>query len=136
MSTTEATFTNSWVSVEIAPGIIKPVRYDQFVMGLLKPENEKDTAMHIGLGVCGEAGELADAIKREYTYKKPRDRANIVEELGDLRFYMQACQNHYGITEQEILQGNAGKLGKRYAGLFYSDEAAISRADKSQNQGE
>lgn len=136
MSTTETTLTNSFITVDVAPGIYKTVRYDQFVMGLLKPENEKDTAMHIGLGVCGEAGELADAIKKEYTYGKPRNRENIVEELGDLRFYMQACQNHYGITEQEILQGNAIKLGKRYAGLFYSDEAAISRADKSQNQGE
>jgi hypothetical protein len=57
-----------------------------------------------------------------------------VEELGDLRFYIQAVMNTLGISEYEILQENANKLRVRYAGLSYSNEAAIARADKATGQ--
>lgn len=107
------------------------VRYDDFVRQLFKADTEPMMALHAALGCAGEAGELADAIKREYIYGKARDRENIVEELGDLRFYMQAVMNHYGITESELLQHNGNKLAKRYNGLRYSDEAAVARADKT-----
>lgn len=107
------------------------VRYDMFVRMLFKADTEAMMALHGALGCAGEAGELADAIKKEYIYGKKRDRENIVEELGDLRFYMQAVMNHYGITESELLQANGNKLATRYNGLRYSDEAAIARADKS-----
>lgn len=109
------------------------VRYDMFVQGLMKPASEQLMKLHCALGVCGEAGELADAIKKEQIYGKPEDRENIIEELGDLAFYMQATMNQYGITPQEVYQGNADKLAKRYVGLKYSDKAAIDRADKNEN---
>jgi len=111
--------------------VLQTVRYDQFVRQLLKADTEPMMALHAALGVAGEAGELADAIKREYIYGKPRNRENIVEELGDLIWYMQAVQNHYDIGDQEILQYNADKLAKRYASLTFSSEAAIARADKN-----
>lgn len=107
------------------------VRYDDFVRQLFKADTEPMMALHAALGCAGEAGELADAIKKEYIYGKVRDRENIVEELGDLRFYMQAVMNHYGIPESELLQANGNKLAKRYNGLRYSDAAAIARADKA-----
>jgi phosphoribosyl-ATP pyrophosphohydrolase len=112
------------------PGL-RTIRYDQFVAQLLKADTAPMMKLHAALGVCGEAGELADAVKKEIIYGKPMDRAHIVEELGDLWFYMQAVQNLYEIHEQEILQHNADKLAKRYASLTFSSEAAIARADKN-----
>ena len=109
------------------------VRYDVFVAALFKQMSMDIMKLHAALGVCGEAGELGDAIKKEVIYGKQPDRANIVEELGDLRFYMQAAMQLYNINEQEVLQENAIKLGKRYVGLIYSDKAAISRADKGES---
>lgn len=85
---------------------------------------------HCGLGVTGEAGELADAIKKHAIYGKPIDRTNVVEELGDLLFYMQATMNKLDITFDEVLAHNYNKLKTRYEGLVYSDAAAINRADK------
>jgi NTP pyrophosphatase (non-canonical NTP hydrolase) len=109
----------------------KTIRYDFFVGNLFKKDPSFPfMALHAAIGVCGEAGELGDAIKKFAVYGKPIDRENIIEELGDLRFYMQAAMNLWGITEYEVLQGNANKLGKRYVGLQYSDEAAQARADK------
>ncbi len=107
------------------------MRYDEFVAKLFKRQETTLMKLHAALGVCGEAGELADAIKKEVIYDKDMDRNNLVEELGDLRFYVQAAQNCYGITEQEVLQHNACKLMQRYEGLEYSDKAAQDRKDKS-----
>lgn len=112
-------------------GRLTMIRYDQFVEALFKRESFKEMALHAALGVCGEAGELGDAIKKHVVYGKSIDRDNLVEELGDLRFFIQAVQNLYGITETEVLQTNGYKLAKRYNGLNYSDEAARLRADKS-----
>ncbi|UUV44561.1 nucleotide pyrophosphohydrolase [Rhodobacter phage RcMotherGoose] len=85
---------------------------------------------HMATGVAGEAGELLDAIKKHVVYKRELDRENVVEELGDLRFYMAGLMNRLGITEEEILSHNNAKLSKRYAAGSYSNEAAIERADK------
>jgi phosphoribosyl-ATP pyrophosphohydrolase len=112
-------------------GASETIRYDVFVAGLFKNMSPEMMKLHCALGVCGEAGELADAIKKEVIYCKGEDVNNIVEELGDLAFYMQATMQRYGITEQQVLQGNADKLAKRYVGLKYSNVAAIERADKS-----
>ena len=108
------------------------VSYEEFVFGLIKKFDDWRLAhAHSGMGCTGEAGELSDAIKRHAIYGKPVDLANIVEELGDLEFYMQDVRTKYGITREDTLQGNAEKLEKRYVGLVYSDEAAIARADKT-----
>ena len=108
----------------------EPVRYDQFVLQLFKADTAPAMLNHAAMGVAGEAGELIDAIKKHTVYNKSLDRENIIEELGDLRFYIQAMQNVLGITESDVLQYNADKLSKRYRGLKYSDQAAIDRADK------
>ena len=85
---------------------------------------------HMATGVSGEAGELLDAVKKSVVYKKPLDRENVVEELGDLRFYMAGLMNALSISEQEILYATNKKLGKRYASGSYSNEQAQERADK------
>lgn len=108
------------------------IRYDMFVLQLFKADTAAMQKLHAALGICGEAGELADAIKKTVVYGKKEDMPNILEELGDLRFYIQAVQNIYGIPEQVILQYNAEKLAKRYSSLRYTDEEAIRRADKAE----
>lgn len=89
-------------------------------------------AIHMMMGICGEAGELLDAIKKSVIYRKEPDRANIVEELGDLEFYLQGLRQGLGITREETLEQNIAKLSVRYEGLKYSDQAAIDRADKDE----
>lgn len=87
--------------------------------------------LHMAVGVAGEAGELLGAIKKESVYNKPIDRANVVEELGDLEFYMEGLRQSLDITREETLEHNIAKLSKRYEGLRYSDAAAQNRADKA-----
>lgn len=91
---------------------------------------EAETALHAAVGVSGEAGELLDAVKKTWAYGKPLDRDNVIEELGDLEFYMEALRQALGITRDETLIQNQKKLGVRYASGVYSDQHAIERKDK------
>lgn len=89
-------------------------------------------ALHMAVGVSGEAGELLDAVKKAAIYCKPVDITNVIEELGDLEFYMEGIRQGLGITREQTLEANIDKLSVRYSGLKYSNEAAINRADKQQ----
>ncbi len=93
--------------------------------------DEEAHLIHMVMGICGEAGELLDAIKKFVIYKKPLDRENVVEELGDLEFYLEGLRQGLGVKREITLIHNLEKLAKRYKGYQYSNEAAQARADKN-----
>jgi NTP pyrophosphatase (non-canonical NTP hydrolase) len=107
------------------------ISYEQFVCKLVKARQlwQQDWE-HMIIGICGEAGELADNIKRATIYEKEWDRKNAVEELGDLEFYMAGLRQMTGISRRETLEANVEKLRARYPLGEYSDQAAQERADK------
>ena len=87
--------------------------------------------LHMVIGISGEAGELLDAVKKAVIYQKPLDIVNVIEELGDLEFYMEGLRQELRITREETLQATIDKLAVRYKGLKYSDTSAQERADKA-----
>lgn len=117
---------------------INKVNYSNFVEALVKTpvailydlDSQKIDLWHMATGISGEAGELLDAIKKYVVYNKPLDIKNVIEELGDLEFYMEFMRNRLGITREQVIQANIDKLSIRYASLGYSDSAAHARADK------
>tara|TARA_R110000782_G_scaffold52263_4_gene112131 strand:+ start:11420 stop:11827 length:408 start_codon:yes stop_codon:yes gene_type:complete len=90
---------------------------------------ERASLTHIQMGISGEAGEITDAIKKHVCYGQPLDRANIIEELGDLEFYLMALREEIGVTRQETLSANVEKLSTRYKS-GYTDQEAKNRNDK------
>jgi len=91
---------------------------------------DQASAIHMSMALCGEAGELVDAVKKWAIYGKPLDRENAVEELGDLEFYMEGVRQDLGISREETLVANQKKLNTRYSSGRYSDEQAQARKDK------
>lgn len=87
--------------------------------------------MHAAFGIFGEAGELCDAIKKAIIYNKPLDMDNMIEELGDLEFYLQQLRTRLSISRRQCLKANIAKLNKRYPQGNYSDADAQARADKA-----
>lgn len=81
-------------------------------------------------------GQLIDCIKREYIYNKPRELDRIIECLKYINLYLIDTYTDMDYSRTGILQANALKLEKRYANLYYSDEAAIARADKNQGSSQ
>ena len=90
----------------------------------------KADLLHMAVGVAGEAGELLDAVKKATIYNKPLDHKNMVEELGDLEFYMSRVRQLIGVSRDQVLEHNYEKLSRRYAKGQYSNEQAQERMDK------
>lgn len=86
--------------------------------------------LHMAVGVAGEAGELLDAVKKATIYRKPLDHDNMLEELGDLEFYMERIRQILGVSREAVLQANVKKLSVRYSKGTYSNDQAQNRADK------
>lgn len=122
---------NTEAKIEFSEMVAKLAKPGQNIIDGLTPE--KAHILHMAVGVSGESGELLDAVKKNAVYNKPLDLANVIEELGDLEFYMEGLRAQLGITREQTIEANINKLGKRYASMSYSDEAAQNRADK---QGE
>jgi len=92
-------------------------------------DNECMSILHAAIGINTEAGELLDAIKKAFIYGQTINVENVIEELGDLEFYIQMIRNAMQINRGEVLEANVKKLELRYP-LKYTDECAKERADK------
>ena len=113
--------------------------YQQFVNSIVKPGDEiirqltphQAHLLHMAVGVSGEAGELLDAIKKHCVYQKPINMENVMEEAGDILFYLTGLLNDLDISLEDCINANMDKLSKRYPNGSYSNAAAIARADKN-----
>jgi NTP pyrophosphatase (non-canonical NTP hydrolase) len=93
------------------------------------PFGTPERSVHAALGVGGEAGEIVDIIKKHWVYGKPLDTEKLLEECGDLLFYIAALLMSNHLTLSDAMHHNIRKLAKRYPD-GYSDAAAAARADK------
>lgn len=65
-------------------------------------------------GLAGEAGEVADSLKKHVWHGKPFDREHAIEEVGDVLWYADRYLWLLDCTMEECLQRNADKLAVRY----------------------
>lgn len=96
-----------------------------------KRAKDADGFMHAAIGISGEAGEVLDAVKKTWVYGKTLDIENLIEELGDIEFYMQALRSLINVEREEVLRANVAKLRLRYP-MGYTDALAIARLDKTE----
>ena len=75
------------------------------------------------LGLCGEAGEVADIIKKSTFQGHKLDTEHIAEELGDVAWYLAITAAAIGVNFDEILSANVDKLMKRYPDGFDSERS-------------
>ena len=83
--------------------------------------------MHMAAGISGEAGEVIDIVKKNFAYGKPLDTAHLVEELGDLLFYINGMLWMIDCSWQDVLLRNIAKLESRYPEGSFSAARAINR---------
>lgn len=78
----------------------------------------KDMQADVGLGLAGEAGEVADIIKKHLAGAKELDKTHLVEELGDVMWYLAEACECFGFSLEEIARTNIDKLKKRHPNGF------------------
>jgi NTP pyrophosphatase (non-canonical NTP hydrolase) len=74
--------------------------------------------LHVAMGLCTEAGEFLDVLKKHIFYGKPIDDVNLVEELGDTSWYQRIGCDALEITFTEMLLRNVRKLRARFPEKF------------------
>lgn len=90
----------------------------------------KNTLFHqlgnFGLGISGEAGEVADICKKVVYHGHDLPIDKLVKEIGDVLWYCAALASTLGMDLSEIAQKNIDKLYERYPEGF-SEEASRNR---------
>ncbi len=76
-----------------------------------------------GLGIAGEAGDVASCIKKTFSHGNDQ-KEGIRENIGDTLWYAAMICNFFGWEMQDILQENIEKLRKRYPNGFTEKDAA------------
>lgn len=82
--------------------------------------------LHSAMGICTEAGEFMDMLKKHILYGKPLDVINAQEELGDTMWYIALALDEMKTTFGYIKERNIAKLKARYGDKF-TEHAALNR---------
>lgn len=84
--------------------------------------------LNYALGLVCEAAEVGDEIKKQIFHGHTPDPEKIMNELGDVLWYMSNLANKYGIRLSDVARFNIEKLQKRYPNGF-TQEDSIKRVD-------
>jgi len=95
-------------------------------MCILGKEEKITKLVHAQLGIASELGELADAIKKYLYYGRDFDRVNVLEEFGDLLWYIAEGVEAMDSDMATVAGANIEKLKKRYP-VAFSDKGAENR---------
>lgn len=87
--------------------------------------------LHALLGMSDEMGEINNQFKKHWVYGKELDVVNIVEELGDLSWFMAIMMDELGIDLDEVHNKNIEKLKVRYGKKF-----SVEKHDKRDTKKE
>lgn len=101
--------------------------YQGAAMAFKDPE-QRDLNYSV-LGLNGEAGEVADALKKLNYHGHPVIKADLIAELGDVLWYVASIANDLDVSLAEVASGNLGKLWSRYPEGHFSKERSINRKE-------
>ncbi|MBQ7374778.1 MAG: nucleoside triphosphate pyrophosphohydrolase family protein [Clostridia bacterium] len=101
--------------------------YQKLAMVTKNPDlKDRDLLINSVMGLCGESGEVIDLVKKHVSHGHPLNREKLIDELGDVAWYLAECAEAIGVTLEDVLTHNIEKLKKRYPEGF-STERSINR---------
>lgn len=85
---------------------------------------EKDKLILNGvMGLAGESGECVDMMKKHLFQGHELNREKLLDELGDVLWYIAITAEGLGYRLEEIATYNIDKLHKRYPAGFQADRS-------------
>ena len=75
------------------------------------------------LGLTGEAGEVAEVIKKHLFHGTPLNQDALAKELGDCLWYIGAFATVLGLSMDDFAERNIEKLRKRYPDGFDTERS-------------
>ncbi len=83
------------------------------------------------LGLTGEAGEVADIIKKHLYQGHDLYPSEVIEELGDVLWYVALMADYFNVTLGFVMQQNITKLKARYPEGF-DPVRSVNREEKEE----
>ena len=98
--------------------------YQKLAMTTLNPElNKKDVLINGVMGLCGEAGEAIDIVKKHLAQGHDLNRDALIKELGDIAWYLAETATALDVSLEEVFAGNIEKLRRRYPEGFDTEHS-------------
>ena len=82
-----------------------------------------DQLRNAAYGMCGEAGEVIDLLKKHEFQGHDLDYNKVVKELGDVAWYLALACTALGMPMSEMLERNIDKLKARYPDGFKTEDS-------------
>ncbi len=101
--------------------------YSELAIRTARAGTMMDHVFHASLGIGGEAGEVLDHVKKVRFNDRRFDLDHVVEELGDIMWYINLMIQGLGLTWSTVLEKNIAKLEARYPDLRYDSEKSLNR---------
>lgn len=101
--------------------------YQRLALTTMNKElSERDVLINSVMGLCGESGEVIDIVKKHISHGHELNREKLIDELGDVAWYLAECAYALGVSLEDVLTHNIEKLRARYPEGF-SSERSINR---------
>jgi len=97
------------------------MKFDEYQKEAIKTALNQDTEfltlMYRTLGLVGEAGEVAEKVKKILRDKggevSEADKQEIIKEMGDVMWYLQALADYLEIPLSQVAEVNLAKIHSR-----------------------
>lgn len=98
--------------------------YQREAMRTLNPALDRDAVLLNGvMGLCGEAGEAINIVKKHLAQGHPLDREALIRELGDVAWYLAETAAALDLDLETVLRVNLAKLRARYPEGFSAEQS-------------
>jgi NTP pyrophosphatase (non-canonical NTP hydrolase) len=91
--------------------------YQTLALRTANPRDKKNELFHLLLGLCGEAGEIAEKTKkiiRDYDSDFSKlDKDDLTKELGDVLWHVATISDYFDIELETVGAVNIKKLASR-----------------------
>ena len=86
------------------------------------------------MGLCGEAGECIDLVKKHRFQGHELDRDKLMKELGDVAWYLAVASKAAGFRLSEVFEENVKKLKERYPTGFDKARSINRKENKTEDK--
>ena len=101
--------------------------YQELAMRTLNQKlDKKDVLINGVMGLCGEAGEAIDIVKKYLAQGHELDKEKLIKELGDVAWYLAETAYALDTDLETVFNLNIEKLKRRYPEGF-EKEKSINR---------
>ena len=92
-------------------------------------QHYKLNVLYAAIGMCGEAGEVSELVKKYEYHGHAIDTEHLARELGDVLWYVSYMADLFGYSLGKIMAMNQEKLAKRYPDGKFDAERSRNRKE-------